>query len=285
VVNGSVVRTVSNPGLTMYFDCVIASLGHEIVDISIQSWLGGVPGGESTTLVNHQNVTLPHTPTEVIAGANSVEKTQGYPTWSGSYTSEESYTGGCVLRVDVASLGKEMVLGLTSSAVSGTLQMEYGFLISATNEITVIEGTGSVTGTLGTAVVSTALEVNYIGDRIEYSIDATLVHTTLVASDLLLYLNGTFKDVGGKLDSIVLNDNGVVIIPPTVAGQMTPENVSTFIADAAIGAAQIGSLALTGVGNFNVETSPSGARMIMNSENIKVYDTNGIVRVKLGKLS
>jgi hypothetical protein len=71
------------------------------------------------------------------------------------------------------------------------------------------------------------------------------------------------------------------------AGQINSSNVSTYIANAAIKAAQIGSLSLTG-NNFNVKSAPTGARMEMDNQVIKIYSSsNGIdvLRVKLGNLS
>jgi hypothetical protein len=67
--------------------------------------------------------------------------------------------------------------------------------------------------------------------------------------------------------------------------QITTSNVTTYIANAAIGAAQIGSIALVGTSNFSVKTAVSGARMEMDSRAIKVFDTNGVKRVQLGNLT
>jgi hypothetical protein len=68
-----------------------------------------------------------------------------------------------------------------------------------------------------------------------------------------------------------------------INGQITSANVSTYIANAAIGSAQIGSINL--VGNFNVKSATAGARMEMDSQVIKVYDASGVLRVQLGNLS
>ncbi len=70
-----------------------------------------------------------------------------------------------------------------------------------------------------------------------------------------------------------------------VFGKIDGSNASTFIEDAAIGAAQIGSIALTGVGKFNVRSAAAGQRMEMDSRFIKVYDSFGTLRIKLGDLS
>ena len=70
-----------------------------------------------------------------------------------------------------------------------------------------------------------------------------------------------------------------------ITGQITPSNVTTYIANAAIGAAQIGSINLVGTSNFAVKTATSGARMDMDSRRIKVYDASGVLRVQLGDLT
>jgi len=65
--------------------------------------------------------------------------------------------------------------------------------------------------------------------------------------------------------------------------QITSANASTYIANAAIGSAQIGSINL--VGNFNVASATTGQRMTMDSTVIKVYDSANVLRVKLGNLA
>ncbi len=79
----------------------------------------------------------------------------------------------------------------------------------------------------------------------------------------------------------------VTPLPSTMAGidQITSDNASTVIANAAIGSAQIGSVALVGTSNFSVKTAVSGARMEMDSRAIKVYDASGIKRIQIGDLT
>jgi len=82
---------------------------------------------------------------------------------------------------------------------------------------------------------------------------------------------------------------GQVDFTPYASGrgiaQITSGNASTYIANAAISSAQIGSLALTGINNFSVKSATAGARMEMDSRAIKVYDSNGVLRVHLGDLT
>ena len=67
--------------------------------------------------------------------------------------------------------------------------------------------------------------------------------------------------------------------------QITSGNASTYIANAAIGAAQIGSIALVGTSNFSVKSATWGARTEMDSRGIKVFDAAGVKRIHLGDLS
>lgn len=64
-------------------------------------------------------------------------------------------------------------------------------------------------------------------------------------------------------------------------------SASTWIADAAIGASQIGSIALVGTSNFSFKSSSiaSEGRIEMDGQAIKVFDTGGALRVQLGNLS
>ena len=75
-----------------------------------------------------------------------------------------------------------------------------------------------------------------------------------------------------------------------IQGRLTNSNASTFIADAAITSAMIGSVQLVGKNAFSVKsTTQFGARMEMDCEVIKIFDetsTSGTtgLRVKLGNL-
>lgn len=68
-------------------------------------------------------------------------------------------------------------------------------------------------------------------------------------------------------------------------GKITSANASTYIANAAIGAAQIGSISLVGTNNFNVKSATTGQRMEMDSRVIKIFDASGVLRVQIGDLT
>jgi hypothetical protein len=98
-------------------------------------------------------------------------------------------------------------------------------------------------------------------------------------------LSGINSTEGSKLAGVEAEATKGATFGSNIYGQITSTNVSTYIANAAIGAAQIGSIALVGTSNFSVRTALSGARMDMDSRRIKVYDANGVLRVQLGNLA
>lgn len=105
---------------------------------------------------------------------------------------------------------------------------------------------------------------------------------------------GTHLSIGATLATRFCFNEGVVpsksVVPLDSSlinkiNPITSSNVTTYIADAAIGAAQIGSINLVGTSNFAVKTATSGARMDMDSRRIKVFDASGFLRVQLGDLT
>lgn len=105
---------------------------------------------------------------------------------------------------------------------------------------------------------------------------------------------GTYLSIGATLATRFCFNEGVVpsksVVPLDSSlinkiNPITTSNVTTYIANAAIGAAQIGSINLVGTSNFSVKTATSGARMDMDSRRIKVFDASGELRVQLGDLT
>ena len=97
-------------------------------------------------------------------------------------------------------------------------------------------------------------------------------------------------------------------IGTNLSGKITPANATTYIANAAIGSAQVGDIQsdnfvagtsgwrITKAGNLeansgtfrgglDVKSAAGGARMEVKTDVIKVFDANGILRVKLGNLA
>lgn len=67
-----------------------------------------------------------------------------------------------------------------------------------------------------------------------------------------------------------------------IGGQITPGNVSTFIADAAIGAAQVGSLTVGVVSNAVNGGAGSGQnRIVMNTNEFVFYNASNVARIRM----
>jgi predicted phage tail protein len=109
----------------------------------------------------------------------------------------------------------------------------------------------------------------------------------------LLNAQQTWADISGTGKPADYADVTAYNTAAAIAGQgafatlnkVTAGNATTFIDNAAINAAQIGSIALVGTSNFSVKSGTTGARMEMDSQAIKVFDQNGVKRVQMGNLS
>ena len=144
---------------------------------------------------------------------------------------------------------------------------------------TIIDGSQITTGTI------TATQVK-LG-----SIDADRIDSRGLsikdASGNVLFASGTNLDytlVGGTKPPS--NATNGATFGVNIGGQITAATASTFIADAAIGSAQIGSIALTGTSNFSVRSSANASisRIEMDSQVIKIFEGSAI-RIKIGNLA
>ena len=94
-------------------------------------------------------------------------------------------------------------------------------------------------------------------------------------------ITGGLLATSGIITSDAQIDDAVITNAKIANGAITTAKIE----DAAITAAKISSLSLVGTANFDVKTATSGARMEMTNRVIKVYDSSGVLRVKLGDLS
>ena len=154
-----------------------------------------------------------------------------------------------------------------------------GFGLVANYGRTIIDGSQITTGT----ITATQIKIGSIeADRIDsrgLSIKDASGNVILAAGSPLDYTN-----VGGTKPPA--NATNGATFGVNIGGQITSGTVSTFIADAAIGSAQIGSLALVGTSNFSVRTSAntSLSRIEMDSQVIKIFE-GSTLRVKIGNLA
>jgi hypothetical protein len=142
------------------------------------------------------------------------------------------------------------------------------------------------------------VDANTVGFQIrntsgEIVISSTTAASSINNSNISINNNGTLSGggsgqvtIGGLGYTGDLNATYGATFGTNISGQITAGNASTFIANAAIGSAQIGSIALTGTSNFSVRTSTntSLSRIEMDGQVIKIFEGANL-RVKIGNLA
>lgn len=109
-------------------------------------------------------------------------------------------------------------------------------------------------------------------------IAANAIQTDKIAANAI---TGGLIAAAGVITSAAQINDAVITNAKIANGAITTAKIE----DAAITAAKIQSIALVGSANFDVKTATSGARMEMTSRAIKVYDSNGVLRVQIGDLT
>lgn len=189
-------------------------------------------------------------------------------TWSDSTaaTAVTSYTGTAPIRLD-------QVTEYNNSQSFSVTKFFDGTNWQTVNAV--INGNLLVTGTVG----GNALVAN--------SVDATRIDSR----------NLTLKDISGNVifSAGVPIPAGYVALGTNVGGQINSSNVSTFIANATISAAQVGTINANQVSASSLSaitatigtlrTTSSGARVEISDNVIKVFDSSNVKRVQIGDLS
>ena len=154
-----------------------------------------------------------------------------------------------------------------------------GFGLVANYGRTIIDGSQITTGTVTASQIKTG---SITADRID-----SRGLSIKDASGNVLFASGTNLDytlVGGTKPPSNATNGGTFGV--NIGGQITAATASTYIADAAIGSAQIGSIALIGTSNFSVRSSANASisRIEMDSQVIKIFEGSAI-RIKIGNLA
>jgi hypothetical protein len=243
----------------------IGSRGLDITGLQFQAQLGGtanrVDWSAGTIVYTNDAGTVT---TQAIAAGNA--------TWSSGVLYIYWTKGGGVLAANTATgtaYGADKIV-LATYAGGVNLIVNYGR--------TIIDGSQITAATInGDRIVANSIQADRIDSR-GLSIKDASGNVILAAGTALNYTNYV---TGGPPSNAT---NGATF-GTNINGQITAATASTFIANAAIGAAQIGSIQLVGTNNFNVRSAATGARTELDSQVIKIFDSGNQIRVKIGNLA
>jgi hypothetical protein len=242
----------------------IGSRGLDITGLQFQAQLGGTANRVdwSAGIIVYTNDAGTIT-TQAIAAGNA--------TWSSGVLYIYWTKGGGVLAANTATgtaYGADKIV-LATYAGGVNLVVNYGR--------TIIDGSQITAATInGDRIVANSILADRIDSR-GLSIKDASGNVILAAGTALNYTNVTGGPPSNATNGATFGTN--------INGQITATTASTFIANAAIGAAQIGSIQLVGTNNFNVRSAATGARTELDSQVIKIFDSGNQIRVKIGNLA
>lgn len=190
------------------------------------------------------------------------------------------------------------------SAIAYERKVRTDSISALASEVTTTQVT--LNGNTATGQVGLTTQVNSLNGKVT---DIGALYTAKVSVNGLIggfgvYNNGKTVEAGFDVDTFWIgrtNDNkrkpfivsnNEVFISEAVIEKMTftklRDAAGNFVVeDGKIKAdyLKVGSIDLVGTNNFKVKSALSGARMEMDSQSIKIYDENGVLRVALGKLT
>lgn len=197
-------------------------------------------------------------------------------------------TGGITAdRIDSRGLSIKDASGNIILAAGNALPLSYTDAGAVNSNITIsggaINGIGSGSGTTvaNSSITISGGSLNGIGSG---------SGTAVANSNITLNADGTISGAGGGAVTVAGLDNSIL----RSANPITTSNVGTYISGAAIGYAQIGVLRTANitvdtlsraVNGFTEGTTPTGERVVIESNLIKVFDSSNVIRVKIGNLA
>lgn len=226
---------VSNNQLALGANGTLTSAGTPLGSVTI----GGL--GYSGDLNATSDLTLIKQGTQgdaVIAG-NRITKT-GVTGWDCGAYSRESYTGGAYVSATVP--GPDAFIGLNSDPAAGAdyTQLDYAMYRASNNTVYVYINGTHTGGPVASGVTATdVLGILYDGSTVRWYVNGSVVHSVAAAAGQRLYFDSSLYASYSALANIRFGPYGN---PSAVqpSNPITSTNASTYIADAAIGNAQIG---------------------------------------------
>ena len=225
----------------------------------------------------------------LTAGTHTINSINSNWLFGGYSTTVVGGASGAKLTFTRSTLVGNYVVGLTVGTSTSAQYSDIDYAIYLLGGSYYIRESGADRGgRFGICVAGDRFAVLYDGGTtVSYYINGINFYSTVLATAITsdIIVDASISTANTTIDGIGFG----AYTPPTLLtsnnleGKIHPGNASTYIANAAIAAAQIGSINL--VGNFNVASSTAGERMTMDSQAINVYDSNNYLRVRIGNLA
>lgn len=253
-------RTAVGAGRTFYFDSAIRYIGNSIENIEFNEMITNVEQTQSAVdLIDYTGTTvidaLTNEQAAITTTSSSVDKTAGEVDWDASAYALAGFNSSKV-SFKASDIDKDKRIGLAYSPTGYNTVIDFCFFCKADGTIAIEEG-GVEISTHGNYTIATLFEIicsNH--SNLTYKIGGTIVRETYSAPTTDLFIDTELMGLGG-FDNISLTElTYTVSSPPNVGGQLTPSNISVYMANLAVQTAQIGLLAVqtANMGDLSVET-------------------------------
>lgn len=178
---------------------------------------------------------------------NGVTKTGGAATtWDASFYSKDGYTGGAFVSwvITNAAGANRYMIGLNTDPATDDsyASIDYAwYVLGSGSGLNDIYESSVSAGHSDAVALGDVCAITYDGANVRYTINGAVKRTVAAAASLKLFADSSFFDIGASASNIRFGPYGhPSAVSPT--NQITSGNVTTYIANVAIGAAQIGSL-------------------------------------------
>ena len=233
-INGTAVRTTStSTGVTFHFKCAF---------FNAFSQINGISFGTYNPTFTPQYITFIKS-TDVVGPASITKSNGAEGVWDGGAYSLQSVTIGMSVKFHLPYANTEIIAGISEDPTldSGFNSINYGFYVFTDGNIYMYE-LGVNRGVAEPHVTNGLYEIEYtqLGEII-YRRGTTIFRTVTSVPGRTFYFDSSINKLNGSIYGISI---GTVAGQGNLSGKITPSNVTTYIATAAIGNAQIANASI-----------------------------------------
>jgi hypothetical protein len=202
--------------------------------------------------------------------------------------SANAMVGGAYAAATLGAVSGGVMIGLNSDPLSDRSYGSLDYALHPSDDGMLYAFESGNGYTLQAWAVGDELMVSYDGSAVRFLRNGVVLRTTQTTANRTFYLDSAFAKQGTILRNVRFGPYGnPSALQPS--NPLTSSNITTYIANAAIGSAQIGVLSAANltVGALSDTVSggtTSGGRTVIIQNGIRVYDATNALRVKIGYL-